>query len=174
MSVYERLLLTGSFILLISCAAPLPQLVSGTFPTEKPRFDKFYKGPGLPREKTSLLVGAKAGDQASIYIIEVDGIKMEGRRSLIGGSKAAMLLPGKHNVVIQLYDKGRITMPLTLSDVELEANVGYLINFTLNYPENFQYLSGNNQLKISIMINNLDNKATVYHKTFNGWGKETR
>ena len=124
MSKYKYFILTISTILVIGYTAKLPLIVSGEFPTDKPAFDKFYEGEALPREKTTMLVGAKAGEQADIYIIKVDGRKNTEKSPLIGGSKAVILLPGKHDVVIQLHDKSRVTMPLTLSGVELEANIG--------------------------------------------------
>jgi len=169
---YRYFFLIIASSLLIGCAAKLPLVVNGAFPTTKPAFDKYYEGDTLSREKTSMLVGANAADQADIYIIKVDGVTKSQTASLVGGSKAAILLPGMHDVVIQLHDRGRITMPLTLKGIKLEAGAGYLINFKLNYPEKFEYISGNDHLKITIMVSNLDSKAIIYRKEFNGWGKE--
>ena len=100
--------------IMLACATPQPPaVVNGAFPKQKPRFDVYHNAGALPKAKTSLLIGATAQDQADIYIIEIDG-KARQKKGLIGGSKAAIVLPGKHEVVVQLRDKGRITMPLKL------------------------------------------------------------
>ena len=119
-----------------------------------------------------MLVGAQANNKTKIFIIKVDDIKQPGSASLIGGSVAAIVLPGQHDVTVQLHDQGRILIPLTLNNIKLEAGIGYLIDFNLEYPKNFQYIAANDHLKINIMITNLDTNTIIWHKLFNGWGKE--
>ena len=157
---------------MFGCVSNPPLAVDGELPPAKPRYDKYYAGNELPREKTSLLVGAQAARQTSVFIVKVDGFKQPGNTSLIGGSVAAIVLPGKHDVTIQLHDKGRITIPLVLEDVEVNAGVGYLIGFDIKYPEDFNYLSGNEELRIVIFLKNLDTNEVVYERVFNGWGRE--
>jgi len=158
--------------LLYGCAST-PLLVDGNLPANQPNFIKAYDGEPLPRDKTSMLVGAKFEKQTAIYIIGIDGKSLPGNKKLIGGPEAVVLLPGIHDIKIQFYDKGRIIIPLDLPGVTLDAGVGYLIDFSASFPSSFNGNFGQlSALRIDMMIVNIDTKSVVHQKTFNGWGKE--
>jgi len=158
--------------LLFGCAS-LPLLVEGEIPPKMPVFIKAYDGDTLPREQTSMLLGAKFEKQTAIYIIGIDGRSTSSHKGLTGGPEAIVVLPGTHDLKIQFRDKGRITMSIDLPGVNLDAGVGYLIDFKADLPPsidgNYNQLSA---IRINMMIVNLETKNIVYQKMLNGWGKE--
>jgi len=169
---YKITLMIIIISLLFGCAS-LPLLVEGEIPPKMPVFIKAYDGDTLPRKQTSMLLGAKFEKQTAIYIIGVDGRQISSNKGLTGGPEAIVVLPGTHDLKIQFRDKGRITMPLDLPGVSLDAGVGYLIDFKAEIPSsidgNYSQLS---TIRINMMIVNLETKDIVYKKIFNGWGKE--
>lgn len=142
-------------------------------PPDRPVFIQAYEGDSLSKDKTSMLVGAKFKKQTAVYIIGIDGKKLPSNKGLIGGPEAVVVLPGTHDINVQFHDKGRMTIPLDLPGVTLDAGAGYLIDFKANFPPSFD---GNfNQLsavRIDVTIVNLDTRIAVYQRTLNGWGKE--
>ncbi|WP_421853801.1 hypothetical protein [Marinomonas sp.] len=163
-----------SLILVSACSTQKPSQVIGSFPEKKPPMLLFYEGNPLPREQTSMLVTAHYGDQTDLYITAVDDIRKESK-GLIGGALAAIVLPGTHDVSLQFYDRGRMTIPLKLEDLTVQANIGYLINFNANFPPNYDKnpYGSNDAVKIQITVSNLDTDEVVHDVTFNGWGQKT-
>jgi len=167
-------LLVGLTMFISGCVTPnLPSHVTGNFPQQKPPIEQFYEGNGLSEKDSSLLVAAHFDDQTYLYITAIDKFTSKQKR-LIGGAKAANILPGTHTVELQFHDKNRLIMPLILSDVSVEANTGYLINFDANFPPGYidNPIQTNDDLAIRVTVTNLDNNAVVRDATFNGWGKE--
>lgn len=160
-----------------ACAGSLPSHVEGSFPEQQPPIYQFYSGDRRPREKSALLVAAQNPDQTALYIIRVDNLKPKNapKSGLIGGSLAANVLPGKHDVTLQFSDKGRITMPLKLTGLNVKANAGYLINFSANFPEDYlkdPYVH-NDSVEIVIRVSSLDNNEIIREVTYNGFGQIT-
>lgn len=168
----SKYLLLALFFITACATTPLPNQVNGRMPSTQPLIIQFYDGKPLGREHTSLLVAAHYEDQTQLYITGVNQFKKSGQ-GLIGGAEAANVMPGTHDISLQYSDRGRVTMPIKLTDVPVKANVGYLINFSANYPNNYMNnpIASNSALKIRISVTDMDTQELVRDVTFNGWGK---
>jgi hypothetical protein len=168
-NVLLALLTTATFA---GCSSQQARDVQGSFPNVQPHFDAYYPGQALSKDQSALLITAKAGQRASIYILQIGNMNAPKQSGLIGGSEAAIVQPGQYTMRLQLHDQGVMTIPLTLNNIELKAKNSYLINFYIDYPADFDPAKyGDNDLTITVSITNLDTSQKIYTQNFNGWGK---
>jgi len=177
-----RFIVTGIFVmglafLVASCTTtpPTPALEKAKeqVVAQKPNIIHFYEGAPLPKEEAAFLIGAEYEKQAKIFIIEVDGIAPFKKQGLIGGANGAVVLPGTHHITLQFHDKERMTVPIKLPDVTVEAGRTYLVDFRTIYGKGSSFLAML-ETRISIAIQDLDNKDIIYSRTVNSRGMEEK
>lgn len=171
MSIIQRYLLL-SCVLLVACAGPLPREMYGRYPDEPPKVDIYYDGPERFTAETALLVTGQQPKQAYLFITRIDNHDSP-NSSLVGGSLAASIMPGEREVRLQWYDRGRVSMPLTLDGITYKAQTAYLINYKVSYPDGWEDnpYGLNEKMLIELTVSNMDTEQVVATRAYDGWGQ---